>query len=136
MTAGELVAGARALIDVPFQHQGRTKSGLDCLGMMLLVCAGFPFLKGLPTRADYGRYPAPLLREWISKICTPLEEPMPGALVLISFTGRDPNHVALCTGANLIHCSSMHRKVVEHGYRGAWLTQTDSLWWIPGVTHG
>lgn len=84
--------------------------------------------------ADYGMLPQPLLVSTMLRICRRIEGPRRGCIVLIRWHGTAfAQHIAICAGETLIHCCGMHKRVIEHGYRGQWLRQTDSSWWIPGV---
>jgi hypothetical protein len=36
-THADIVATARSWMDVPFEHQGRTRHGVDCVGLLVVV---------------------------------------------------------------------------------------------------
>lgn len=134
VSAEALIAEARKWLGTPYKHQGRGANGLDCVGLVIRVAEDLKLLPDTFSR-NYGRLPRPELIAQARQICTPIETPEPGCLVLIRWPKeRVPAHAALCTGPNLIHADRYHGSVVEHGYRKHWVTWTDSLWRIPGVS--
>ena len=56
-TREQVVAEARKWLDVPWRHQGRNAHGVDCVGLVVMVCSAL----GLSTYDDtgYGRDPDP-----------------------------------------------------------------------------
>lgn len=134
--ADDVVAGARTWLGVPYLHQGRSRDGIDCLG--LVICLGWE-LGYLERSFDfrlYGRHPfRAMLETQVAMRCRPLEAAAPGVLAVIQF-GRLPAHLAIVTGPTIIHACGSREQVVEHGYRGRWLRMTHSLWALPGVQVG
>lgn len=134
ITPALVIAQARDWRGVKFLHQGRTRHGADCLGYIagLMAELGSPtFLQYLPV--NYARSAQPLLLERLAQVSReiPLQ---PAALVLIRWPKEaHPSHAAIYTGENLIHCTQENGKVVEHGYRGAWVKRTASIWALPLV---
>jgi hypothetical protein len=91
------------------------------------------FLNNLPE--NYGRSPQALLLERLTSLTRKIAL-QPAALVLIQWPKTPwPSHAGIFTGVNLIHCTEENAKVVEHGYRGRWITHTASVWALPGVTY-
>lgn len=137
MTAADVIEAARKYLGVPFKHQGRSPLGLDCVGLVILVCRTLGLRPGRPAPQDYGRMPTAALLAQVRKHCIELEAPEPGCMILIRFPRELLcQHAALCTGQNLIHAYSTSRKVVEHGYRMHWVKWTHSYWWLQGVQRG
>lgn len=133
-----LIAAARELViaKVPYRHQGRTPLGLDCIGLVILICERLGLIPEEFERNNYGRLPQGELLEKAQKHCAPLPSPVPGALILIRWPGdRAPAHAALCTGDNLIHSYARLGHVVEHGYRGHWVKRTAAVLALPGVSY-
>jgi hypothetical protein len=91
--ASRLVAEARKLIGVPFQHQGRNSFGVDCAGVTLLAFrnAGVDFarLVGIPDKANYGRGLNPRALEILEQLGTRIDAPVPGCLVVFQYA-REP----------------------------------------------
>ena len=132
--AASLVDAARSFVGVPFLHQGRTRQGLDCVGLIIasLTKVGVIYYEEPPT---YSRLPsgdsliAPL-REY----CAEASEEEPGAIVAIRFR-REITHVGLLTGTTIIHAYEGVRKTVEHGYDRRWRALTVAKWYLPGIVY-
>lgn len=137
VTGAEVIEHARALLGVPWRHQGRSDRGLDCVGLVLLAVQRAGAIPADFERRNYGRLPGEELARKTGEYCDELTNSEPGALILIRWPGvRDASHVALCTGETLIHCYRNAGKVVEHGYREPWNRWTDSAWWFRGLARG
>lgn len=135
VTAEDLNAAARGWVGVPFAHQGRTRQGVDCVGLPIVILQQ---LGVLPARFEvpaYGRLPSAELIERLMAHCVRLPAPVPGTLVAVAWT-KTAAHVAICTGDTLIHAYESVGRVVEHGYRGRWIRLTHSAWALPGVSYG
>jgi cell wall-associated NlpC family hydrolase len=132
----DLVLQAREWVGVPFLHQGRTRSGCDCLGFIAGVLGELDSTTALQLLPlDYGRAPQQQLRKNLTKACkqVPLQA---GALLLIQWPMSPfPSHAAIYTGESMIHSFEAERKVVEHGYRTPWPQRTVSIWALPDVTY-
>ncbi len=137
MTGADFVREARALVGVPYRHQGRTARGVDCLGLVLLAASRVGLMPLEAGRADYGRAPLDELLAGLPNYCDPIEEDAPGAILAIRWPGdRRAGHVAICAGATMIHSYSNCRRVVEHGFRGKWRDWVVSRWWARGLQRG
>jgi cell wall-associated NlpC family hydrolase len=112
-----LIAAARAYLGVPFVHQGRSRHGLDCIG--LVVCAARDIGLTLADRTDYPRDPNGLLPLEMARQFAPVESPQAGDILLMRFRG-EPQHVAILAGATLIHGYASIGRVVEHGMDAKW----------------
>lgn len=141
ITAQALIDSARTLKGIPWRHQGRSKFGVDCIGLVVLAAqgAGLDFATFLSIRDDrnYKRDPDPKLLALVEQCCSPAPAPIPGCLIVLQFPAdRHPRHFALYTAeGNIIHAESRHGNVVEHGYRAAWPRWQHSLWKLPGVIY-
>lgn len=56
VTRDDIVAAARTWIGVRWQHQGRTRHGIDCIGLPAVVAFELGLIAALPA-ADYPRRP-------------------------------------------------------------------------------
>jgi cell wall-associated NlpC family hydrolase len=140
-TAAAAVNEARSWVGVPFHHQGRDRSGVDCVGLPIVVLAALGCLPAdFDAPADYPPFPHQNnLEPYLLRYCTPLpEKPIPGALIALA-RHRTLAHVAIYTETDtLIHAYGRepHLAVIEHGYRGIWRTRfTSSVWALPGVRY-
>lgn len=121
--ARAVVAAARALLGTRFLHQGRTRRGIDCIGLIVLAFAAVGVV--LDDRTDYGRLPADRkLEQALTDNLGPsrgrprtLADLRVGDVVSMAW-GGEAAHVALVVdhpeGLGLIHTWSASNKVIEH----------------------
>jgi len=129
----KLVETARELRCTRFVHQGRTKYGLDCLG--LVIYAGKQLGYNLePGVLNYSVNPRDnlfkgvLLREhMLEKISK--EESEPGDLMLMNFIGY-PMHIAIISENGMIHAHAGATWVTEHALNYKWERRIHSYWRI------
>lgn len=130
--AGAVIAQARGYLGVPFRHQGRSRTGVDCAGLVICVACDL----GLPIRdyRAYGRLPrGDTLLRVLREQCTEYRgDPLPGSIALMRFE-RDPQHLAIIAGPTIIHSLSTSRKVVEHRLDTLWQSRIVGLFALPGV---
>lgn len=136
----ELIRAARSMLGAPWVHMGRSRSGMDCLGMIALSMreCGIDLFKltDVPDR-PYGRAADPRLITLIQERLTPAPQNTAGALAVFRFYGdRYPRHVGLIGEAGtVIHCNAKHSAVMEHGLRAHWAKWLHSVWLLPGVRY-
>lgn len=127
------VEAARALLGVPFCHQGRSRQGLDCLGLLILSAhaAGLRFGGYQPLQLDEGGYgPRPdtdylaqRLGAYLSAV--PRQAMQVGDVLLLRVEGR-AQHLALvmdypyAAALGMIHAYAPARRVVEHRLDDDW----------------
>jgi cell wall-associated NlpC family hydrolase len=134
-TKADIVAAAREYLGAPYHHQGRVKDGLDCLGLLIVVCRDLE----LPhvDRSDYGRMPEKdrllsELREHTGREMRP-HEAAQGDILVFRYLRR-PRHVAIKTDMGMIHSWADAGKVVEHGLDERWMQQCVTAFEFKGVT--
>lgn len=129
MSAQAFILAARALLDVPWVHQGRSERGVDCIGLVVLAAraAGIE----APLAADYGRMQDYLrARRDLGRFCDRVGLAEPGDVVL--FKNSQTLHVAIVTEAidgkpaRVIQALGPKSKVVETG-----LQFTPLMLWRP-----
>ncbi|MDX2095657.1 MAG: NlpC/P60 family protein [Alphaproteobacteria bacterium] len=146
-TACELIACARQFIGVRFAHQGRTKAGLDCLGLLILTAQTL----GLQVAGEevaaldvphYGTRPdVLLLKEKLDTHLLPVARTAlrEGDVVLLKVQGV-PQHLALLADypmpgeLAMIHAYAPARQVVEHRYDAHWRRDTYAAYRLPGLS--
>lgn len=107
MSAGVL-SRARAMIGVRFRPRGRTREGLDCVGL-----AGWAYGVDVPggyamRSTDRGRIAAVVARAGL----VAAESRRPGDLLLLA-SGTGQLHLGIDSGTGLVHADAMLRRVVE-----------------------
>jgi cell wall-associated NlpC family hydrolase len=130
----DIVAAARRYLGVRWVHQGRTRHGLDCLGLVVTVARDL----GLPVQdiTDYGRLPdtARLRSELMRQLVRQDGLAMRGGDVLWMRFESNPIHVALATDEHtIIHAYAQRRAVVEHRLDAEWRSRVNMVLSFPGV---
>lgn len=135
--AAAIVAESRRWLDVPFQHQGRSRYGVDCIGLVLCVLETLHLLPVDLPPANYRRQVKdPQLLDEITGRCERRDRAEAGGIILIRWPAmKVPTHVAICTGENMIHAYARARAVREVGYRAQWARWTHSFYRLPGVLY-
>jgi len=116
---------ARSFLNVKWRHRGRSKFGIDCIGLIVIsVKAGGIEMND---RVNYGRHPWKdgLRNELIAHFGKCVEgEYLPGDVALIKWQGAaEASHVGIIANSNygltLIHSFSQS-SVVEHLIDDVW----------------
>ena len=122
-----LIAAARGYLGVRFRHQGRSRRGVDCAGLVAVCLLA---IGRAPADVEaYGREPlnqglrAMLVENFGEPI--PKDEMRHGDIALMRFRG-EPSHVGilgdyLYGGLSLIHAFAQVKKVSEHRIDDEWL---------------
>ena len=123
MSAGDLIAAARACLATPFHHQGRQPGvGLDCAGLLIVALRAVG-IEALDLPA-YGRRPhggelETMLDAQPYLLRLPLNSMRDGDVLLMRFF-RDPQHLALYAGGTILHAYEAAGQVVEHRMDSRW----------------
>ena len=119
---------ARTLIGTPWQHQGRTEAGVDCVGLCVLAlrAAGY----SVQDRTDYGTDPDGTLRAALDANLIMVDDMRAGDIALVCF--RAERHVGIISvgdyGFTLIHADSHAKRVVEHRIDERWARRIVGVW--------
>lgn len=138
MSAADVIAIARSWLGVPFVHQGRSRLGVDCAGLIIEVMREADCLPaGFTSPRAYGRAPVQEMKTTADAFLVRHRgAALPGAIILIRWPQHPhASHVALCTGETIVHAYQRAGAVVENAYRGRWVRDTAAVYCIPGVTH-
>ncbi|MFO1152742.1 MAG: NlpC/P60 family protein [Rhodospirillales bacterium] len=137
-TRDTIVAAAREYLGVPWRHQGRSRAGLDCVGLLVMVARDLG-LSDYDHRA-YARTPATahgFVRHFADNMPqVDLAGARPGEVVVLA----DPVYPCHCGILSerfgvryLIHASARYRKVAESPYADEWQTKARFAFAFPGV---
>lgn len=125
---------ARGYLGTPFRHQGRSRSGLDCVGLVVLAMADAG--RALQDVTTYARNPHHgLLEQHLVEAFGPAisrTDLQPGDVVAIDFAGAT-RHVAIVGdypggGLSLIHTDQMVGRVTEHRLDARWHRRITGAW--------
>lgn len=135
MKGSDFLAAARSYAGIPFYHAGRTRNGLDCVGL-LLVAARDAF--GLTYQP--GGYPAdwvdPIrLAEEIERFCDSVEwgDIEDGDIGLFSIAGNAQHVAILSRSGGMIHAYQSAGKVVEHPLDHHWRKRLVRVYRVRGA---
>ncbi len=113
-----LADAAKEWLGVPFHHQGRSRAGLDCLGLLLVsakaVGVELEDLKGYARQPD-----GKTLISEANRQLTPVVDRQEGDILLMRFR-HHPQHIAIVTRDGMIHSHEDSGGVVEHGLDERW----------------
>jgi cell wall-associated NlpC family hydrolase len=133
----DIVSIARTWLDVPFRHQGRSRHGVDCGGLLLMVATDAGLSVAAPT--VYSMSPDPdMIADTLQTNCTRLQfrDQHPGDVLLFSFAG-EPRHVGIASELAghpaVIHAWAKPGKVVEHRIDDLWHKRLRAVYRLRGL---
>lgn len=135
----EFIASARSWIGTRWVHQGRTKMGIDCVGLAVIALGEIGVkvedLKG------YRRTAHPILfLEQIRKQTIPCESPEPGTIGVFRAGRTQPCHVAIFAEQDgvvtMIHADARVGKVLEERFDHEWPGNLIEIRKIEALTNG
>lgn len=130
-TRQQIVDEARSYIGCRWHHQGRSRAGVDCVGLVIRVAHAL----GLSDFdiADYSRQPDPaMMRALLALHMEPVGQPQIGDVLLMKFE-REPQHVAIVTDQGIIHAYAQTRRVVEHRLDSLWKSRIVGAYQFKGI---
>lgn len=132
-TRDEVLAEARSWIGVPYLHQGRSRLGVDCVGLLIKVAHGL----GMSDYdvAGYARVPSSdFLRAECERLMRriPVSQRQPADVLLLRFK-RDPQHLAVVTDRGFLHAYAGAGRVVETSMPPEWERRIVAAYALPGV---
>jgi cell wall-associated NlpC family hydrolase len=138
MTGQDIITEARSWLGVRWCHQGRTREGVDCIGLigavaLALGAPGATQWRDTPAFHSYGRQPDPkVLMAGCELLLDRITTPVVGDIVVMRFR-LYPQHFGFFTGNSLIHAYAQARKVVENGVDEKWGARIVSTWRLRGI---
>lgn len=121
----DIVREARAFLGVPYLHQGRTRNGIDCVGLLIVVAHRLGIsdfdIDGY-SRLPSNRMMQRMMREHLDEIT--MADVLAGDVVHMAF-GMQPHHLAVVTEKqpfSIIHSDAERGRVVEHVIDNDWMT--------------
>lgn len=133
---------ARSWLGVKWKHQGQTRNGVDCLGLVGCVAAGAGISDAWLTDASaefkgYGRQPDAKKIEAGCERFFDVVRGVPdlGDILLMRFDG-EPMHFAIVSGTDplyIIHAHAFARKVVENRADYVWRSRIVRVYSFKGV---
>lgn len=133
----QIVDEARKWIGTPWKHQGRTKSGLDCLGLVVNVAKELNLSEA--DEKTYSRRPdgGELIKRFKKEMQQiSLNDIQAGDVILFADTAY-PCHVAIVSlkhgEFHIIHAHATRRQVLEERYAYEWPVKARKAFAFEGV---
>lgn len=141
LTREQVRRAALACVGIPWRHQGRTRRGVDCVGLIYLMADEMGVMPEGVTVPAYRRDPNGEVRGYFDKYLTPLSltQVNVGSILLHSFRGT-PFHASVmldpATGT-IVHGYARHRRVVVDTFKGTKDgMRLHAVYDFPGIPHG
>ncbi len=140
VTRQEVVEFARSCKDIPYQHQGRSKLGVDCAGILVMLGKWLGEYSESKEARRYSRDPASFsLKKELARMLISIDkENIDCGDILLLKILREPQHVGIVTDYSeqsfgMVHCYQSIGRVVEHRLNRFWLDRIVQVYQIPGV---
>jgi hypothetical protein len=140
MTRDDIVTVARSFIGVPFMHQGRTRAGMDCIGLVLNVGWQLGFLPLDYDVQGYSRIPDGRLFKECDRLLKRIPAPVYGCILAMKFDA-EPQHIGF-VGERKGHLTVIHSlqdrkkragKVIETHLNPPWPARIVGCFDVPGL---
>lgn len=138
MTRDEVIAEARTYVAsaTPWRNRGRTRQGVDCVGLLCVVADRFE--QPYTDLEAYSRLPnGDHLVEHLKNQLVLVRPPLKRGMVVVLRDNHLPCHVGILGERHgrltLIHSTLERRRVVEEAWHGFWETQFRCALDYPGV---
>lgn len=135
MDKQKLVDIARQWLGTPFRHEGRSATGVDCYGLLIVVAqqAGID----VPIESGYGKRPSGAhMRSRLLQYAdpVPITDIQAGDILHIKFNAQ-PQHLAIVSSVaplRIIHADAIAGRVVEHGLSDEWRAKVRGCYRVAG----
>lgn len=127
----DIVEQARSYLGVKWVHQGRTRAGMDCAGLIIAVAheLSLHYVDDI----GYSRTPdGNRLRDMLNANAVRKTDAETGDIILMRFQ-TEPQHLAIKTPIGVIHSYMAVRKVVEHSIDETWSRRIVAVYSFKGV---
>lgn len=135
MNRDDIVNAAREWRGVPFMHQGRTRDGLDCIGLVLNVGWSLGFLPRSYDVQGYERMPDGSLFAECDRLLVRIPRLRYGCIAVMRFE-QEPQHIGI-VGEHKGHLTIIHAlypdKSAEHRMLPPWPDRIVGCFDAPGV---
>lgn len=135
MTPQQIITEARSWLDVPFLHQGRSRRGVDCAGLVIVVGRA---VGGFAPDWDFRNYqrqehPRQMLRLMDENLHKREygEREQVGDIVVMHPRGSTSWHMGIVCGATVVHAWSQIGKVIESPLTHEWVYRRRAVYAYP-----
>lgn len=141
-TRAQIIEVARSWLAVPYRHQGRTRSGVDCIGFVWAVADELGYTTDIPNNYSSNPSGTELLKGCDRTLVKTdrMQLSAGDVAILWGYTRGIPQHFAIVgeqgPRLTLIHAWSKHHRVVEHSWDAFWLKRLVAIYEFPNLTEG
>ena len=131
----DIINEARKWLGIPWRHQGRTKKGIDCIGLILNVGKSLGLIDYNLRIQNYSRLPDPInTQNTINQYVLQSEEMDTGDILWIKITNI-PMHFAFYDKekGTIIHSFQTIGKVAEQTFDNKWRKRLHSHYRFIGI---
>ncbi len=137
VTRAQVVDEARSWLGTPFKHQGRTRAGIDCVGLCVMVARGLDLSNYDITAYENTTHQRGFLQHFDANAWQlQLTETQPGDMVVFTDPVH-PCHVGILSERfgvpYVIHAVARLRVVCETPYAGNWERCAVAAYAYPGL---
>ena len=134
----DIVEAARTLINTPYKHQGRTRYGLDCSGVIVVTAMLAGLTDSIWGETNYSRNSNNSLQKGLERYCYPMEKLQVGTVALFKLSPI-PYHCGIITNyegdLGLLHAYENVGKVREHALIPWWRDKIYKIYGFPNVNY-
>ena len=138
ITPTNIEIAARTLINTPYLHQGRTLTGLDCSGVVVVTAMLAGLTDNIWGETNYSRNSNNSLLQGLEQYCYPTPIIGTGTIALFKLS-KIPYHCGIITnykeGLGLLHAYENVGKVREHALIPWWKDKIYKIYEFPGVNY-
>lgn len=127
------VEAIRAFVGTPFFHRGRTRGGIDCVGLFVVQRAAVglaPFVDPEYAPGICGDAMRAVLERFLVPIDPAAAELGDGLWMRVA-DDLPPSHIVIRSGPRRVIQSETSRGVVEHIFPASWMDRVVSAWRFP-----
>lgn len=111
----KIVEQARTYLGTPWHHLGRSRGGVDCVGLVTCIAYDLRLVNYMPPSYSRKTTHATMLNQF-AKFCdrVPVQKMEPGDIPVFMTGGR--NHCGIYAGSTLIHAFFKAKEVIEQDW--------------------
>lgn len=139
MTRDEIARAAESYLGTPYRRKGRSRAGLDCVGLLVLVARDVGLDVSFADIPDYPDQPDGRLMPIFGQHLVRIGQQSRGVGSVVVFTrGPSPCHAAIITttAGQYVHAHNLRERVCRGSLRTIGAMRAVAFFDLPGLTDG